>query len=86
VEAIERSLYDRARGYEHEDVHISTHQGDVIVTPITKHYAPDPNAAMSFLKNKAPDKWKDKHHHEAGLSISFAQDGSEADDDPEVFD
>jgi hypothetical protein len=53
-------LYQRAMGYVHPDVHISNYQGDVTITPIEKHYAPDPAAAIFWLKNRQRAKWRDK--------------------------
>lgn len=52
------SLYDRARGYAHEDVHISNFQGQITVTPITKHYPPDFQSASLWLRNRQPEKWR----------------------------
>lgn len=53
-------LYQRAMGYEHPDVHLSNYQGIVTETPITKVYAPDPTAAIFWLKNRQRSKWRDK--------------------------
>ena len=52
------SLFERAIGYSHDDTHITTFQGDVTATPITKHYPPDTNAAALWLSNRQGDKWK----------------------------
>ena len=57
-------LYQRAMGYSHADVHISNYQGEVTLTPITKHYPPDPTSAIFWLKNRQRDKWRDKTDHE----------------------
>jgi hypothetical protein len=71
---VERSLYNRAVGYSHPDVHISNYQGDVTVTPITKHYPPDVAAAFIWLKNRRPDLWRDKQEiAHTGLE-SFAEE------------
>ena len=59
-ERVARSLYGRAIGYEHPDVHVSNYQGEVTLTPITKHYAPDTTAAIFWLKNRRPEEWRDK--------------------------
>ena len=55
-----RSLYERATGYEHPDVHISNFQGMITETDITKHYAPDPTSMIFWLKNRMPEEWRDK--------------------------
>lgn len=56
---VERSLYERACGYEHEEVHVSNYQGAVTLTPIRKIYPPDTAAAAFWLKNRAPDRWRE---------------------------
>lgn len=53
-------LFHRATGYEHDDVHVSNYQGEVTLTPIRKHYAPDTTAAIFWLKNRRPDLWRDR--------------------------
>jgi hypothetical protein len=63
-ERVERSLYHRAVGYEHPDVHISNYQGDVTATPIVKHYPPDTTAMIFWLKNRRRAEWRDKQEHE----------------------
>lgn len=61
---IANSLYQRAKGYKHKDVHISNYQGEITITPIVKHYPPDTGAAFIWLKNRAG--WKDKQEHTLG--------------------
>lgn len=51
-------LYQRAIGYSHPDVHVSNYQGMVTLTPITKHYPPDPVSMIFWLKNRRPDLWR----------------------------
>jgi len=53
-------LYQRAMGYEHDEVDIKMFAGQVIKTPIRKIYAPDPTAAIFWLKNRQKGKWRDK--------------------------
>lgn len=57
---VERSLFNRAIGYQHPDMHVSTYEGEVILTPIVKVYPPDTTAAIFWLKNRKPDEWRDK--------------------------
>lgn len=54
------SLYKRATGYSHKDVHISNYQGVITITPITKHYPPDTKAAQFILTNRHPELWADR--------------------------
>ena len=57
-------LYQRAMGYEHPEVDIRVVMGAIVQTPIRKIYAPDPTAAIFWLKNRQRDKWRDKQDHE----------------------
>ena len=57
---IAQSLYQRAKGYSHDDVNISNYQGDITITPITKHYPPDTKAATYWLNNRQRIRWRDK--------------------------
>jgi hypothetical protein len=57
---VERSLFARAVGYEHDDVDIRVIEGQIVATPITKHYPPDTTAAIFWLKNRRKDEWRDK--------------------------
>lgn len=52
------SLRERAIGYSHDDVHISSYEGRITVTPIKKHYPPDTQAAAIWLYNRQPSKWR----------------------------
>lgn len=56
---VEASLYQRACGYSHPDVHISNYQGIVKRTPIIKHYPPDPASMCFWLKNRDRENWRD---------------------------
>lgn len=67
---VERSLWERANGYSHPDVHISNYQGAITVTPITKHYPPDTVACIFWLSNRRKDKWRQKQD----VNVEFNQD------------
>jgi hypothetical protein len=56
---VEQSLYRRALGYSHDAVKIMTVDGKVEEVPYTEQYAPDTTAAIFWLKNRRPDKWRD---------------------------
>lgn len=58
---IERSLFERAKGYSHPDTHVSVHAGKVKLTKLTKHYPPETTAGIFWLKNRRPDQWRDRH-------------------------
>jgi hypothetical protein len=54
------ALYARAIGYSHDAVHFSAYGGEVIETPYTKHYPPDPDAAKWWLRNRQPKHWRER--------------------------
>jgi len=54
------SLYHRACGYQHQEIHISSYQGTIIKTKVVKQYPPDTGAATLWLKNRQPEKWSDQ--------------------------
>lgn len=54
---IERSLAMRAIGYTHDEIDIRVVNGEIVETPITKHYPPDTKAALAWLYNRRPEKW-----------------------------
>lgn len=58
------SLYRRAKGYSHPDVHISSYEGEITITDIVKHYPPDTQAASLWLRNRQSSKWRDKQELE----------------------
>lgn len=51
-------LYERAMGYEHDSVHVTSYQGEVKLTPIIERYPPDTQAAQWWLQNRQPKRWK----------------------------
>lgn len=61
---IAKSLYHRAKGYEHPEVHVSNYMGNVTLTPLVKHYPPDTAAASLWLRNRQPARWRDKVEQE----------------------
>jgi len=57
---VEASLFQRAIGYSLPDVHISSYEGEITITPIVKHFPPDTTAQIFWLKNRKPKQWRDK--------------------------
>lgn len=63
---VSESLFKRANGYSHKDVDIRTVSigmgggSEIVQTPIIKHYPPDTVAAIFWLKNRQPARWRDK--------------------------
>ena len=56
---VERSLYARANGYEHDEVDIRVVGGAIVQTPIRKYYPPDTTAAIFWLKNRRGGEWRE---------------------------
>ena len=71
-ERVERSLFARANGYEHDEVDIRVVAGEIIQTPIRKFYPPDTTAAIFWLKNRKPAEWRDKQEveHSGGVTVT----------------
>lgn len=63
---VERSLYQRAIGYEYDAVKIFNASGDPLVVPYREKCPPDTTAAIFWLKNRRKDKWRDVQQHEHG--------------------
>lgn len=61
---VENALLRRALGAEHPEDKVFCNNGQIIVQPVIKHYPPDTAAAFIWLKNRRPDKWRDKHETE----------------------
>lgn len=70
---VERSLYQRAIGYSHDAVHMSSYQGVVTQTPYREHFPPDTTAAIFWLKNRRSEEWRDKQDiaHSGNVSVAF---------------
>lgn len=75
---VEKSLFARAVGYEHDDVDIRVIDKDVVQTPIRKRYAPDTTAAIFWLKNRRPGDWRDKQEleHNGSLTVEITRFGA----------
>jgi transposase-like protein len=56
---VERSLFERALGYERDEVDIRVVGGEIVQTPIRKFYPPDTTAAIFWLKNRKPEEWRE---------------------------
>ena len=59
---VERSLYQRAIGYEQEEVKIfmPANASEPVYAKFTAKYAPDVTACIFWLKNRRPEQWRDK--------------------------
>lgn len=57
---VENALLKRALGYTHKIIKPFQYQGEVVVAEFIEEVAPDVTAQIYWLKNRKPDKWRDK--------------------------
>ena len=61
---VEKSLYERAKGYTCPETKPQWVQDDNggrwEYADLEKHYPPDPTSMIFWLKNRQPEKWRDK--------------------------
>ena len=79
---VERSLYERARGYSHkaEKIQIHAETGKVTRVETIEHYPPDPTSMIFWLKNRKAKDWRDKIEHDHNVRQTPAvveEDGEE---------
>ena len=60
ADRLEASLARRALGMTLPDCHVSSYEGAITVTPLTKHLPPDTLALIFALKNVRGSNWSDK--------------------------
>lgn len=63
---VENALLKRALGYSYEEI---TYEAGKLVKTVTKQVAPDVTAQIYWLKNRKPDKWRDKPNDIEELEI-----------------
>ncbi len=70
---VEKSLLEKAMGYSHKEDKIFNNNGVPLIVPTIKHYPPDATAMIFWLKNRQPQKWRDKQvmEHEGEVRIHF---------------
>jgi|WetSurSiteA1Bulk_404760.scaffolds.fasta_scaffold00868_8 hypothetical protein len=72
------SLYNRAMGYEHKEDDIKVCDKEIVITPTIKHYPPDPTALIFWLKNRQPEKWRDRRETELSGHLDIGDKLAEA--------
>lgn len=76
---VERSLYDRAMGYEHRAVKIFNQgDGQSFEHEYIERYPPDTTAMIFWLKNRQPARWRDRQEieHSGKLGLESLVAGS----------
>ena len=71
---VERALYNRAVGYTFESEKVFQFQGQIVRTETREHVPPDPGAALNWLKNRRPEKWRDKQVQEIEGTVKVGAD------------
>jgi hypothetical protein len=55
---VEKALFERALGYDHEAIKFFCNSGVIISEKYTKHYPPEVPACVFWLCNRDPEHWK----------------------------
>lgn len=72
---VEDSLYNRALGYEFQEVKEELEGGTVTrTTKTTKQLAGDTTAQIFWLKNRQPERWRDKQEVSNTIKIEAIDD------------
>jgi len=73
-ERVERSLYQRAIGYEQDEVKIFMPGGasEPVYAPFRAKIAPDTTAAIFWLKNRRSGEWRDKTEQEQSGTMTLS--------------
>lgn len=72
-EMVEASLYQRALGYSHPETKMFCYEGCVVSEDTVKHYPPDTQAAMFWLRNRQPERWKEKTEGDVNVNLPPAE-------------
>ena len=60
IDKVSNALFERAMGCKVIEERFVTKDGEPEVITATKHYPPDTVSCIFYLKNRAPDEWKDR--------------------------
>ena len=86
---VENALLKRALGYEYEEITQESQWNEkankyelVITKSVKKRQAPDTTAQIFWLKNRRPDKWRDKQdvEHTGDMDLNIVIDYGEDND------
>ena len=80
-ERVERSLYQRAIGYEQDEVKIFMPGGasEPVYAPFKAKIAPDVTAAIFWLKNRRSEQWRDRQEHTGANGSPLIPEGNDKD-------
>lgn len=76
-ERVERSLYQKATGYNVKEeqavkLKVDQYKEGVEIVEVEKHVPADTTAAIFWMKNRRSGKWRDKFDHEHSGTVNFA--------------
>jgi transcriptional regulator with XRE-family HTH domain len=57
---VEASIYERAVGYEYRTEKVFQYRGEPVRIETKAHVPADPQLAIFWLKNRQPERWKDR--------------------------
>jgi len=86
---VENALLKRALGYEYEEItqesqwNEKTNKYELVITKsVKKRQAPETTAQIFWLKNRRPDKWRDKQdvEHTGDMDLNIVIDYGEDND------
>lgn len=68
---VERSLFDLATGYEQDEEKLFCFMGEIVRGTTRKKVGPSFAAISFYLRNRCPDKWKEKQEveHSGGVDL-----------------
>jgi hypothetical protein len=81
---VERSLFERATGYVNKNavkIFMPANAEEPVYAPYHEHVAPDVTAQIFWLKNRRPDRWRDKQDIDFKGSMMVKQDLSKLTDE-----
>lgn len=79
---VARSLFERARGYNHKAVKLALdRKGQWQQAEYVEHYPPETQAARLWLINRQPDLWRDKQEIDLTKTIVVQVEGEETDEE-----
>jgi hypothetical protein len=74
TEVVEKALQQRAAGYEYTE-EVMTRDGPSV---ITKRFHGSDTAAIFWLKNRQPERWRDRVEHEMRAAVAVADARTDA--------
>lgn len=61
---IEATLFQKALGYSHKEEKVFCSEGQIVTYETTKQYPPDSASMIFWLKNRQPDRWRERQESE----------------------